>query len=135
MARLQQTAGGAFGLGGTLAARQFLDQPGQNRFTQPSVLFGLGTGVLASALWYTGLDTVTPLSDEFWGSHAMSSIPTGMFFLAFPKQANQGTVEQVQEALNRGTASRGGTGGGGGTASSERATVRRESSDRRAPSA
>lgn len=134
MARLQQIAGGAFGAGGTIGARQFLDQPGQSRFTQPSVLFGLGTGALASVLWFTGLDSVTPLADEFWGSHALSSLPAGLFFLAFPKQASKTTVQQVQEALKMD-----GSGpkapAGNGSASTQRTTVRRGTSDRRSSSA
>lgn len=105
---VQRAAGGGAGLGGTLAARQFLDEPGQTRLRQPSVLFGLGTGLLGAALWYTDIDTPV-VDDDFWISHAMTSVPTAAFFAAFPKQSGKTTVQQVQEALG---GAMGGNGGG-----------------------
>jgi len=120
MARLQQYAGGAFGAGGTISARQFLDEAGQNRLTQPSVLFGLGTGVLAGALWFTDVETPV-FRDEFWASHAMTAIPTGAFYAAFPKKSGTSTTEQVRSLLS--SSGSGGTSSGGSRSSSERASV------------
>lgn len=116
MAQLQRFAGGGFGLGGTLAARQFFDEAGQSRFMQPSVMFGLGTGALASALYLTDIETPF-IGDDFWASHAITSVPAGAFFLAFPKKANQSTVEQVRSALGNGMSS--------GTTSTQRASANR----------
>lgn len=124
MATLQRYAGGGVGLGGTLAARQFLDEPGQNRFMQPSVLFGLGTGALASALWYTDIDTPI-IKDDFWVSHALTSIPTGAFFAAFPQKANQTTAQQVRDAIFGNRPANGGTGGGNGGTGSQAVRVER----------
>jgi len=121
MAQLQRFAGGGFGLGGTLAARQFMDEPGQSRLKQPSVLFGAGTGALASLLYLVDVDTPL-ITDDFWASHAITSLPAGLFFAAFPKQAGTSTVQQVREALNSATPSR------GGSASAQRATVRSKGS-------
>lgn len=98
MARLEQFAGGAAGAGGTIAMRQFVDEPGTSRLRQPSALYGLGTGALAGALWYTDFD-VPFLGDDFWASHAISALPTGMLMAAFPRQAGQTTTESVREAL------------------------------------
>lgn len=121
MATIMRYAGGAFGLGGSIALRQRFDSPGQGRLRQPSVLFGLGTGAVASAIYLTGFDTPVVGSD-FWASHALTSLPAGAFFAAFPKKAGQSTVDQVQTALDRRF-----NGGGGGTpdgeASSERVRV------------
>lgn len=123
MAQLQRFAGGGTGLGGSLAARQFLDEPGQNRFLQPSVIYGLGTGALASALWYTDIDTPV-IDDDFWVSHALTSVPTGAFFAAFPRRANQTTAQQVREALSGGGGMGGGDGGNGnGDANTERVSI------------
>lgn len=113
MAQLQRFVGGGTGLGGSLASRQFFDEPGQNRFLQPSVIYGLGTGVLAGTLWWTDIDTPV-IEDDFWASHALTAIPTGAFFAAFPKRSNQTTAQQVREALVGG-GSRGRTGGGNGS--------------------
>jgi hypothetical protein len=115
MARIQQFGGGAAGVGGTLAARQLLDEPGQNRLTQPSVLYGLGTGALASVLWFTDIETPV-LADEFWASHAMTSIPAGLFNAVFPKQSGTSSVEQVREALRN---LNGGSSGGSGSSRTE----------------
>jgi hypothetical protein len=90
----QRVAGGAFGAGGTLGARQILDEPGQNRYTQPSVLFGLGTGVLAGALWYTDVETPV-VTDDFWASHAMTALPSGALSLLFPKSQDQSLLDGV----------------------------------------
>jgi hypothetical protein len=102
MSRLQQFGGGAFGAGGTIAAREFADEPGDSRFAQPSVLFGLGTGTLAAALYAghrLGRIETPVLEEDFWGAHALTALPTGAFYAAFPKQANQSTSEQVAEAF------------------------------------
>lgn len=96
--RVQQFAGGGAGLGGTLAIRQYMDEPGQGRLMQPSVLYGLGTGVLASAMWWADID-VPLIADEFWASHAMTALPSGMFMAAFPKKSGTTTTEQVRSAL------------------------------------
>lgn len=107
----QRIGGGAFGLGGTLAARQFFDEPGQDRLTQPSVLFGAGTGLLAGALWFTDIDTPV-LGDSFWASHALTSLPTAAFFAAFPKQSGTTTTEQVRKAVFGNAPTSGGSSGG-----------------------
>jgi len=121
MADLQRYGGGAFGLGGTLAARQYLDEPSGNRFTQPSVLFGLGTGALAAGLYLADIQTPV-VRDEFWASHAITALPTGGFYAAFPKQQGESTVEQVRRKLLDGSMD-----GGSGTASGQRARVERQS--------
>lgn len=97
MATLQRVAGGGFGLGGTLAARQFLDEPGNSRFTQPSALFGLGTGALALGLWYVDRDLL--LGDDFWASHAITSIPSGLVSVLFPKKAGSPAAERIRDQL------------------------------------
>jgi len=119
MATLQRVAGGGFGLGGTLAARQFVDEPGNSRFTQPSALFGLGTGALALGMWYVDID-VPLLADDFWASHAITSIPAGMVSVLFPKTAGTPAAERIREQLfsdgpSRGRNPSGGSGSNGGT--------------------
>lgn len=124
MARLEQFGGGAAGAGGTLAMRQYVDEPGQSRLKQPSALFGLGTGALAAGLWYTDLNTPF-IGDDFWASHAITALPTGMFMAAFPKQAGQTTTESVKEALPTLLGGRSSTSGSGRQrqASGQSATV------------
>lgn len=124
MAELQRYAGGGFGLGGTLAARQFFDETGGNRFMQPSVMFGLGTGALASALYLTDIDTPV-IEDDFWAAHAITALPSGAFFAAFPKKRNQSTTEQVRSVLRSPTNG----GSGNGSASGERVTVTQEAAN------
>jgi len=54
MARLNLASGtgGAVGFGTPIAMRQFVDQPGDTSLTRPSVLTGVGGGVLAlGAYW------------------------------------------------------------------------------------
>jgi|APHM01.1.fsa_nt_gi hypothetical protein len=143
MAEATQFAGGATGLGGTVAARQFLDTPGRNRFVQPSALYGVGTGLLAGALWFTGADSITGLPDSFWGSHAITSIPAGVFSVIFPTRAGQSTASQVRETLSGRLPGDLLSGGNGmqtqnrttQNADTEREQLRRGESRRREPSA
>lgn len=140
MATLQRVAGGGFGLGGTLAARQFLDEPGNSRFTQPSALFGLGTGALALGLWYVDVDLL--LGDDFWASHAITSIPSGLVSVLFPKKAGSPATERIRDQLfsggnqrsrtppassGNGGSNGGGSNNGGANAQSVRATGSRRS--------
>jgi len=112
MANVQRLGGGAFGFGGTAAARQFFDEPGQKRYLQPSVLFGLGSGTVASGLYLADIDT--PLQDGFWAAHAITAIPTGLFSLVFPKASDVTTLQQVKQAFGFG-----GTSGSGGSDETE----------------
>mgnify|MGYP000102451346 CR=1 FL=1 len=140
MARLQQFAGGAFGAGGTIAIRETLGGPDYTRWRQPSVLFGLGTGALATGLWYTnksGRFETPVLGEDFWGAHALTSVPAGLLYAALPAEPGSTTVEQIAERLGLGDllgdGSNGGqTGGGngGGSSGAENVTVRRANAGR-----
>jgi len=99
MASLQRYAGGSAGVGLPIAARQFLDEPGQPRYAQPSALLGLGTGVAAGGLYLTDLVDVPVVNDEFLAAHAITSTPLGAFYAAFPKRSGTSTTEQVRETL------------------------------------
>jgi len=138
MAQLQRFGGGAFGAGGTIAIRETLDEPSDSRWTQPSVLFGLGTGALATGLWYTNKTRrfETPvLGEEFWGAHALTSIPSGLLYAALPPEPGTGTLTQLWNEItgavgigggNGGTGSNGGNGtNGGSNGGAENVTVRR----------
>lgn len=116
MATLQRYVGGATGLGSTIGARQFLDEPGQNRFTQPSVLLGGVSGIGAGALYVTDAVELPLLSDDFLASHAITALPTAAFYAAFPKQRGKTTTEQVQEALLGSSSSGSRRSGGSGNA-------------------
>jgi hypothetical protein len=105
MASLQRYAGGAAGIGGAIAMRQFLDEPGQSRFTQPSVLYGLGTGLAAGGLYLTDAVDLPVLGDGFLAAHAIGATPAGLFYSAFPKQRTTSTTQQVREALLSGSQS------------------------------
>jgi hypothetical protein len=106
MASLQRYAGGAAGIGGAIALRQFLDESGQSRFTQPSVLFGLGTGLAAGGLYLTDAVDVPVLGDGFLAAHAIGATPVGLFYSVFPKQRGTSTTQQVKEALLSGQSGR-----------------------------
>lgn len=138
MATLQRYVGGATGLGSTIGARQFLDEPGQNRFTQPSVLLGGLSGVGAGALYVTDAVEVPFVSDDLLASHAITALPTAAFYAAFPKTRGKTTTEQVQEALLGSTS--GGSRRSGGSSSGDSGTagsteVLRSSSRRRSAGA
>lgn len=138
MARLQQFAGGAFGAGGTIATREVFGEAGTSRFRQPSVLFGLGTGAAAAALWWTNKTGrfETPVLDEsFWGSHAATALPAGALYAALPAKPGATTTEQVINQINEslGTSFGSGSNGGGSNGNNggtESVTVRRANSQR-----
>lgn len=97
MAQIHRIVGGVAGLGGTLGARMFLDEPGADRFSQPSVMYGLGTGALATALW--GIDTTGTVNldstlvrgtSDFFASHAATALPAGGASALLPKTGNSG---------------------------------------------
>lgn len=97
MAQIHRIVGGVAGLGGTLGARMFLDEPGADRFQQPSVMYGLGTGALATALW--GLDTTGTFNldsnlvrgtSDFFATHAATALPAGGASALLPKTGNTG---------------------------------------------
>lgn len=97
MAQIHRIAGGVAGLGGTLAARMFLDEAGADRFRQPSVMYGLGTGGVATALW--GLDATGTFdldmnilqgTSDFFASHAATALPAGGASALLPKTGNTG---------------------------------------------
>jgi len=125
MAQIHRIAGGIAGLGGTLAARLTLDEAGKNRFQQPSVMYGLGTGVAATALW--GLDTTGTVNldqtlidgtADFFTAHAATALPAGGASAILPKTGNSsgsGASQSLSEFFNGNSG--GGTGNamGGGT--------------------
>lgn len=102
MATLKTVAGGGLGAGGTVLARTQLDDPSRDRYTQPSVLYGLGTGLLASGLFMADNVGVldAPLGSDFWASHAITATPAGVFSAAFPVSPNKSTAQQVKESLS-----------------------------------
>lgn len=137
MARLQQFAGGALGAGGTIAVRETLGAPDYGRWRQPSVLFGLGTGALATGLWYTnrsGRFETPVVGEDFWGAHALTSVPAGLLYAALPAEPGSTTGEQLAERLGvsgllgdrlNGSNGSGGDSGGGSSGGAENVTVRR----------
>lgn len=132
MASIQRLGGGATGVGAPVAARQFLDQPGQSRFMQPSVLAGVGSGVAAGAFYLTDLVDLPFLKDDFLASHAITSTPIGLFYAAFPKRAGQTTTQQVKETLLGGSSSPTRSSGSGtsGTSGSTEVAVQSSGSGR-----
>lgn len=103
MARLESYAGGATGLGGTVALRQTMDskggllgEPGTtlDRATRPSVVYGVGSGLLSAALWWLdekGTDT-TPggIDNAFWATHSLTALPSGAVSALLPVSAQSG---------------------------------------------
>lgn len=123
MASIQRLAGGAAGVATPVAARQFLDEPGQSRLTQPSVLTGVGTGVAAGGLYLTDAVDLPLVSDEFLAAHAIGATPLGLFYAAFPKKRGTTTTQQVKERLGIGTGSAPRRNGGSGSDGSSSATT------------
>lgn len=121
MANLQRIGGGAVGVGLPIAARRFLDESGQGRLTQPSVILGGGTGLAAGGLFLTDAVDVPVLTDDFLAAHALGSLPAAAFYAAFPKQRGSTTTEQVKQRLGLGNGAKnrrsGGSGGGSSSAS------------------
>lgn len=98
MARIQELGGAATGIGGTVALRQIADTPDGSRYRQPSVLYGLGTGLLASGMYFAdqfGFVNTPMVDSSLFATHAMTATPSGMFSAAFPKRSDQSTPEQV----------------------------------------
>jgi hypothetical protein len=123
MAQIHRIAGGVAGLGGTLAARRTHDEASKDTFEQPSVLYGLGTGVAATALW--GIDTAGILSldqtlvngtADFFTAHAASALPAGGASALLPKSGNSsgnGGSQSLSSFFNN-------TSGGASTVSTSR---------------
>lgn len=81
MATLEKAAGGVAGGGGTVALRQFLDKPTNTWWKQPSVMYGLGTGLLGAGVWWAGNNRMinVPMSaSDFFGGHAATALPAGL---------------------------------------------------------
>lgn len=91
MARLEAATGGTLGIGGTVAVREIYDHNGglygaagsiMDRLTRPSVVFGVGSGLVASGLWYLDdqniMDT-TPfgVSNDLWGVYGLTATASG----------------------------------------------------------
>lgn len=110
MAQIHRIAGGIAGLGGTLAARLTLDEAGKDRFKQPSVMYGLGTGIAATALY--GLDTTGTVNldatlingtADFFTAHAATALPAGGASAILPKTGNSsgsGASQSLSEFFN-----------------------------------
>lgn len=140
MANLQRYGGGAAGVAAPVAARQFLDEPGQSRLTQPSVLAGVGTGVLAGGLYLTDAVDVPVVGDDFLAAHAITSTPLGLFYAAFPKRRGTTAVQQVKERIGflgggKQRRNTGGSGGGKAKAGSTEVATQGHSMRRRSGSA
>lgn len=124
MASIQRYVGGATGIGSTVGARRFLDESGQSRFQQPSVLIGGLTGLAAGALYVTDAVEVPVVSDDLLASHAITATPLAGFYAAFPKRSGQSTTEQVREAVLGGSGTnRRSSGGSGGGSNGDSATA------------
>lgn len=110
MAQIHRIAGAIAGLGGTLASRLTLDEAGKDRFQQPSVLYGLGTGAGATALYVldtTGtvnLDrTLIDGTADFFTAHAATALPAGGASAILPKTGNSsgnGGSQSLSEFFN-----------------------------------
>lgn len=104
MPKLEPIAGGAAGVGGTVALRELRDQDGGllgqtgtvlDRATRPSVVYGAGTGALAAALWYLDNERImetTPFGVDrsFWATHALTALPSGVASFLFPTSSADG---------------------------------------------
>lgn len=105
MATLEPVAGGTVGVGATVALRETVDErggmlgkPGSllDRLTRPSVLAGVGGGVITGALWYLDNERIyntTPFGVDrsFWGTHALTAISSGAASALYPKPASSGS--------------------------------------------
>lgn len=117
MARLQTISGGVLGAGGTVALRQtmdtqdgqpnnFLGEPNsiQGRLSRPSVIYGLGGGLLSGALVYADreryIDTPDMLDGVFEGL-MYSGIPAGVASAVFPAEASQESSTSTQAVQQR----------------------------------
>lgn len=118
MVGLQRIGGGVVGAGSTAAIRARVDEPGTSRYRQPSVLWGLGSGVAAGAAYFLDID-IPVVSDGFLASHVFASVPLGITFAALPKQQGKSTTDQVLEQIsgfqNPSSRRDSGSGGSGGS--------------------
>jgi hypothetical protein len=101
MVNLEPIVGGSVGVGTTVALREMLDEEGGlvgnpgtvlDRLTRPSVLAGLGGGILTGALWYLdneGIMETTPfgVDNMFWATHSVTATSSGAASALFPKAA------------------------------------------------
>jgi len=93
---MAQVGGATFGAGGTLLAYHYMDQPGGDRFTQPSVMYGVGLGAAGGVAWWlsrSGMYHLGPAVESGLGAFALSGISAGLIALAIPKK---GTGAQQQ---------------------------------------
>lgn len=102
MAMLQPAAGGVLGVGGTVALREMFDQDGGlmgdqgtllDRVTRPSVIYGVGSGAVAGALWY--LDdsrmmntTLGPIDNSLYATYSLTGVSSGAASALFPVDAS-----------------------------------------------
>lgn len=127
-----EIGGGVTGVGGTVAAREFLDINADGtvnnlfgttgttvgRLGRPSSLYGLGTGALALAgWWFTGRGTL----NDFLLAHGITATPAGGVSALMPKQAattaaagaGGRTRTRTRSPSRARSRTDGGTGGGG----------------------